>query len=862
MISKTAVQEFINQPRDNYDWIKTVQRDELQVAIHEVCPTFNSKVSLFTHQLAGIYIGLCLDNFLYFLDMGLGKEQPLTSKILTPNGWKFMGDVCVGDEICHPDGQTTTVTGVFPQGLKDVYQVTFTDKSTVECGENHLWTIQTPTMKWKDCGYRTWPLSRIKQKIKDTSGNLLHFIPITEPVLFNSIKDEFIIHPYALGVLIGDGGLTNAALTLTKKDQELFDLIQPYLPNDLEFVVRDELTRCIVKKSRNFGTKIHSWKQEIRRLALDVKSNAKHIPHEYLYASVEHRIALLQGLLDTDGHVFIDGSSVEWSTSSEQLCKDFIFLVQSLGGTAYSKIKEINSSFYWIVRLTMKNTFPLFRLTSKKQRWEQRQGKYQPRRGIKDIKLIGKKECQCISVAHVDGLYITDNCIVTHNTLLALNIIHCRQQLKQVKRSLVVVPNLVNIESWVEEIKDKTGLTAVGLSGTKEERLALLEQQANIYIVNYDGLPIFTTDFTPQGKGKKKRVINKKALRQFATRFQLIVLDEIHHVKHSTTLTYQVCNGLADYIPYRYGLTGTPIGRDPSNFWAQFHVIDRGETLGTSKTLFLQALFIKQASYWGGVQWVFPEKNKSTLQKMLTHRSLRYADNECNDLPPVTLIKVPLIMNADAAAVYRNLIMEAIEQGKTGLSAKERKNYYSKTRQVASGFMYEDVDNERVTMQFTNPKLDALEEILDVIPADCRVIIFHIFNQSGKDIVAFLKKKKVKHAAMNITADTDKVSEYKRFKQDKSVQVLVVNMASGGEGLNLQDANYCIFYEPVDRPDVHRQALKRTHRTGQTKHVYIYQFLMKNTVEMKILQFLDEGKSMFDALVDGKINFSQLLSGH
>ena len=154
--------------------------------------------------------------------------------------------------------------------------------------------------------------------------------------------------------------------------------------------------------------------------------------------------------------------------------------------------------------------------------------------------------------------------------------------------------NLVNVESWIEEIQVATNLTAVGLTGTKAERLALLEQHASIYIVNYDGLPIFTTDFKEVSSKKttRKRVLNKKALRSFATRFQMMILDEIHHVKHTNTLTYQICNELANIIPYRLGMTGTPVGRDPANFWAQFHVIDRGETLGNNKTIFLQALFL------------------------------------------------------------------------------------------------------------------------------------------------------------------------------------------------------------------------------------------------------------------------------
>lgn len=445
----------------------------------------------------------------------------------------------------------------------------------------------------------------------------------------------------------------------------------------------------------------------------------------------------------------------------------------------------------------------------------------------------------------------------------ALTTIECRQKLKQVKRTLIVVPNLVNVESWLEEIQVATNLTAVGLTGTKAERLALLEQKASLFIVNYDGLPIFTTDFkeVSSRKATRKRVLNKKALRSFATRFQMMILDEIHHVKHTNTLTYQICNELANVIPYRLGMTGTPVGRDPANFWAQFHVIDRGETLGNNKTIFLQALFKPQANYWGGMDWIFPEKNKPVLHSMLGHRSIRYADHECNDLPPLSMIKMPLVLAPDARAIYRQLVLDSIEQAK-GNSAdakQQRKNYYSKTRQVASGFLYEDVDDERIALTFTNPKLDALEEILQDVPDDCKVVIFHVFNQSGIDIITRLKKLKFNYAAMNVTAEGSKVDEYKKFKQNTKTQILVVNIASGGEGLNLQNANYCIMYEHTDRPDVFRQALKRCHRTGQQKKVYVYQLYMKNTVEMKIMEFLSEGKSLFSAVVDGKMDLKELL---
>jgi SNF2 family DNA or RNA helicase len=465
-----------------------------------------------------------------------------------------------------------------------------------------------------------------------------------------------------------------------------------------------------------------------------------------------------------------------------------------------------------------------------------------------------------------DGfLYFLD--MGTGKSRISLTVVQIRKQLKKVKRTLILVPNLVNIESWLEEIKIATNLTAVGLVGTKEERLQLIQQKVDLYVLNYDGLPIFTTDFKEVGKGakaKRKRTINPKALRSFATMFDMIVFDEVHHLKHTNTLTFQICRGLSDHAKYRIGMTGTPVGRDPQNFWSQFYICDHGETLGTNKTVFLQALFKQQAGYWGGVQWIFPEKNRPILQKMLLHRSLRYADHECGDLPPLSVIKVPLSLHPDAAKMYRNLVMESIEQAKgNSQEAKtKRKNYYAKTRQVASGFLYDsDEDENKVTLTFNNPKLDALEEILEDVPADSKVVIFHVFNQSGISIGKKLKEMKIKYASMNVEAEGSKTEEYKKFKTDKKTKVLVVNIASGGEGLNLQDANYCIMYEPTDNPAVFRQALKRTHRIGQTKHTYIYQFLMNNTVEKKIFEFLEEGKSLFSAVVDGSIHLKEALNG-
>ena len=94
------------------------------------------------YQAQGIAYNLAHDNVLNADQPGLGKLQPLYSKIATPDGWKTMGDMKVGTKIFSKNGRETTVTGVFPHGEKDIYRVVFSDGSTTDCGLEHLWSVR------------------------------------------------------------------------------------------------------------------------------------------------------------------------------------------------------------------------------------------------------------------------------------------------------------------------------------------------------------------------------------------------------------------------------------------------------------------------------------------------------------------------------------------------------------------------------------------------------------------------------------------------------------------------------------------------------------------------------------------------
>lgn len=446
-------------------------------------------------------------------------------------------------------------------------------------------------------------------------------------------------------------------------------------------------------------------------------------------------------------------------------------------------------------------------------------------------------------------------------TFCSLYIIQKRKNDEDLKSCLVIVPNVTNIEGWCEEIQKHTTLSYTSLEGSKAERFSKLQNDSDVFVINYAGLQSMMTelkDVVVKQKKKKKKVISEELVESFIKKFNMVIYDEIHKCSDHESLTYKLCTFLSKECSFRYGLTGTPIGRNAEHFWPIFKLIDHGETLGSSISMYRQAFFNQKKDFWGGYSYELIPKMEPTLHRMLNNRSIRYSDEECQDLPPLVEINVKIKMTEDSLIFYKNLIKEA--RDKSGMDATERDNYYTKMRQICSGFLYfKNSSDEKETITFSdNEKLEKLLEIIEDSPKNSKIVVFHFYNKTSELISEFLKKNKVKHVCMNgsVKNPTD---SYKKFKTDDSIKVLLVNIISGGTGLNLQNANYMIFYEPIDRPREYRQAKKRTHRDGQTKRVFCYNFITTNSIEERILSFLEEGKSLHDSLVEGKIDiFKQL----
>jgi len=358
-----------------------------------------------------------------------GKAQPLHCKIKIPNGWVTMGDVKLGQEVCTPDGGTAKVTGLFPQGIKDVYKITMLDGRATKCCKEHLWDVKTRFNK----DSRTVSLGELIIWRKKHPNSDIFTVPVKKALY--SKRVNLFIDPYIMGCLLGDGNL-RGSVGLTNNDNDLLEifrnrLIKGYI---LKKVKSTKMSYRVIReknigKNSKKGEYLNYYTRNIYNLGLlNKRAWEKHIPKEYLESSVEQRLELLKGLIDTDGYVG-KGSRVSFSTTSNQLALDFQYLVRSLGGlcsikpkiTYYKykgKRKKGRLSYNCFVTIGIVD---LSNITRKKDRLQQK--KSYKNNYIKSIEYVGKEECQCIVIDNPKHLYITDDFIVTHNSAMAVQLL-------------------------------------------------------------------------------------------------------------------------------------------------------------------------------------------------------------------------------------------------------------------------------------------------------------------------------------------------------------------------------------------------------------------------------------------------------
>jgi replicative DNA helicase len=375
---------------------------------------------------------------------GVGKALPNSNKVYTPEGYKLMGDIKVNDKVFGRNGKETNVIGVYPQGNRPIFKISFNDGTFTFCDEEHLWSVnginQRNRSSWKDGkriklepdnSFKVIKTIDLIDKLTFGSKKSLNFkIPMVEPVEFN--EKELPINPYVLGVMLGDGYMKSSRFTT--KDIEIADEVSK--TNSVKISIKE---RCrdidkgnVLVKECLFDVSIYGITDKIKNLGLyDKKSDTKFIPSNYLFNSIENRVELLRGLLDTDGNVRKNGG-IEYVSTSKDLIENVRWLVLSLGGFCklssklptytYKGVKKNGKEAYKLtISFPEKHNITPFKLSRKNDRVTNRV-KYDNNKFIKSIEYSHDEEATCIMVDNDEHLFVTDDFIVTHNTTMITKI--------------------------------------------------------------------------------------------------------------------------------------------------------------------------------------------------------------------------------------------------------------------------------------------------------------------------------------------------------------------------------------------------------------------------------------------------------
>lgn len=814
---------------------------------------------LYQHQEDGIKFLLSRNGCILADDMGLGKGVITTTLVITPIGKKIFGDLKVGDKIIGSNGKPCNVIGVYPQGLKDIYKITFNDGYSITTDGSHLWTVSScnsgENSKNRENRYITisteqmldenlvleqigtgWNEKRpykFKTYYKQKNGDSKWQIPIVKPIEFEN-NNILPIEPYLLGLSLGDGYFTKSSAISIELHKDDFD----ELFND---IVLTEQKGC----ENNRRAYINYHASDIKELGLEnTKSDTKFIPEIYKYSSIENRLAILQGLMDTDGHCMKSKNGkfngTEYSTTSERLADDVAEIVHSLGGIVRKKSKigsykksdgtKVICKKAYRLNIKMPKEFNPFRLKRKADTYNL-PSKYKVGRYIKNIEPYGKGETVCIAVDAPDKLYVTEHAIVTHNT--TQSIIAALES--GAKKILVVCPSSAKI-NWEREINVFCKDTTI-IDGKKWS-------EAKFTIINYDILKNFHTLIEGRRQLTEEEMLQVK--RELANaNFDLAIIDEAHYLKNNESIRGKIMVELSvkHNLPRVWLLTGTPVANRPMDYFNLLKII---------KSKLTENWKHYAVRYCEGKQFYRTLKNGQKRQIWLTDGAsnldelasktkniiLRRLKTEVLDMPDKVITPTYHRLDNTENRQYEALWEEYLER--RTLDGKK------------NGNLQKDLVELILLRQFIAAAAipHTVEMVENAIEQGRKVIVFTSFTEELEILARHFGKIAVTHNGPLSTKQKQKSVDL--FQTNPKIKVFIGNIKSAGVAITLTEATVVIFNSFDWVPGSNEQAEDRAYRIGQKNDVNVFYQLFEDTISIRMWNMLSRKKDIISIIVGDK----------
>ncbi len=728
--------------------------------------------------------------------MRVGKGQRASARILTPSGWSTIGQLKVGDAVIDPNGGAGTVLAVYPRGVQPIYRLTTCDGASTECDDDHLWLLETPWTRWAGTPARVVALKDFRDHLWQRTpsrswgrGNRKWFLPLTCPVEF-APGAALPLDPWLLGVIIGNGNGSIAQAqgspSVSTREPEIYNrVVDLVTAMGLRVRRRDDGNGVDWYIAGDAGKHNNSLTSTLRDLGLwGCRAEAKFIPERYLRASIEDRLELLQGLMDTDGDV-TDDCATSYNTVSPRLREDILELIRSLGGFASVVFYPTPSYTYkgetrvgqpsW--RLHIRMPVSPFTLSRKAARWEPG---YMAR-GIESVERVGEEATFCIRVSTKRQLYITDDYIVTHNTLSALAAHDPNEG-----RLVVCAPLPVRHVwlKWMRLMWPERKLVAVtGRAWDLDEVL-----DADLVFCHYDILGTWQS---------------------VAPRLHpaTLIFDEAHVLSSRKTDRAQAAALMSVFAGRVICATGTPLWNKPAGFWGPLSVACPA-AFGKYFDFAVRYASGRKGAY--GFETGGASHTSEMAERLSEVHLARTWKDLAADLPPTYRKIVTVPVNRMALDIE----VEVASQG-----SEDRTFVGQMTRYRAA------VAGSKVM-----PAVDLVETLTEP------VVVWVWHKAVAKAVVAELARRCPRRPVEVVHGDHPSGKREARIAAwDATTDgVLVITMAVGQAGIDLSHAKSAVFAELDWTPAVLAQTEMRTFSPLRSMHIYF--IVADHEVDLKLAE--------------------------
>jgi len=814
---------------------------------------------------------------------GTGKQQPVDTLVITPSGWRRIGDLRIGDVVTSSTGQSCNVTAIYPQGIKPSYRITMDDGSFTEAGPDHLWLVEHNRggkvrvgKKWNTMILTTDQL-RLKpilipggggrtgrKALLNLSTGYFRMPMLSGPVNFDQDNQPLPIAPYLLGALIANGSLAGGATILTINENDTTEVLLKL--KSLGYVPSSQR-----KGSGCDALLLSGLKSKINTLGLSVLSPFKFIPQQYLSNSINARIELLHGLMDCDGSISCVRNRVAYFTSSLKLAMDVISLVEQLGGTGKlftSDGRFENRGIGYRVIFKFPILLKPFSLTRKASRYRPQQWSM-PTRRVESVQYVADKESVCITVDSPDNLYVTEHCIVTHNTKEAI------AALPNDAAVVVVCPKVAKLSVWKPEFEQtRPGFKVSVLRGLHSFRWP---KPGEVVITGYSTLPsrVHIPENKDWGieKSRSHRSLKHEcydiATQQLVKvpleapcKDTYIIADECQYVFNPNAQRTKAFNGLLRNLRRAngtaWGLTGTPLDTNPMQLWHLLECFDLAQEAYVDFPNFLRIYGGRKSGFGSTVdkktntkkkgfnrsfEWNIPgpnsQPNKEAVDGLRRVSLMRKMEDVMSEVPPLTIIDVPVEID-ELTIAQCNRAVEELDR--IGVSLDDAINQCINNAGGNIPFQEMSTANKMLATAKVPFALDFIE------PYESAKEPFLLFSMHVDPLKLFEKRD-------NWGVITGKVTDLRRTKIINSFKAgeinnLAISMKAAGVALSLERAAYSLFIDFAYAPAMNEQAAMRIRRMTQRRPQFVYRLIANHALDIRKIELLDERESIINATTD------------